>query len=65
MRTYIADSVVADSVPAATAYATSLRTSDKFISLDPDPQRQLPGLPVFEDIALRSPWPRCWKSRDF
>lgn len=35
IKTYIADSVVADSAPAATAYATGYRTSDKFISVGP------------------------------
>lgn len=35
MQTYIADSVVADSAPAATAFATGFRTSDKFISMGP------------------------------
>lgn len=35
IKTYIADSVVADSAPAATAYATGTRTSDKFISVGP------------------------------
>ena len=35
LKTYIADSVVADSAPAATAFATGYRTSDKFISVGP------------------------------
>lgn len=35
VRTWIADSVVADSAPAATAYATGFRSSDKFISVGP------------------------------
>jgi len=35
IRTYTADSVVADSAPAATAYATGYRTSDKFVSVGP------------------------------
>jgi alkaline phosphatase len=35
IRTWIADSVVADSAPAASAFATGVRTSDKFISVGP------------------------------
>lgn len=35
IKTYIADSVVADSAPAATAFATGVRSSDKFISVGP------------------------------
>jgi alkaline phosphatase len=35
VKTHIADSVVADSAPAASAYATGVRTSDKFISVGP------------------------------
>jgi alkaline phosphatase len=35
LKTYIADSVVADSAPAASAFATGYRTSDKFISVGP------------------------------
>lgn len=35
VKTYIADSVVADSAPAATAYATGSRSSDKLISVGP------------------------------
>jgi alkaline phosphatase len=35
VKTYIANSVVADSAPAASAYATGVRTSDKFISVGP------------------------------
>jgi alkaline phosphatase len=35
VKTYIADSVVADSAPTSTAYATGYRTSDKLISVGP------------------------------
>jgi alkaline phosphatase len=35
VKTYIADSVVADSAPTATAYATGYRTSDKLIGVGP------------------------------
>lgn len=44
VRTYIADSVVADSAPAASAFATGTRTSDKFISVGPK-QGTLPVVP--------------------
>jgi alkaline phosphatase len=37
VRTWIADSVVADSAPAATAFATGQRTSDKLIGVGPGP----------------------------
>ena len=37
LQTYIADSVVADSAPASTAFATGCRTSDKFIGMGPKP----------------------------
>ncbi|MFO7965819.1 MAG: alkaline phosphatase [Desulfobacterales bacterium] len=36
VKTHIADSVVADSAPAATAYATGVRTFDKCIGVGPD-----------------------------
>jgi len=35
IKTYVADSVVADSAPAASAFATGVRTSDKFVSVGP------------------------------
>ena len=35
VKTYTADSVVADSAPAASAFATGYRTNDKFISVGP------------------------------
>lgn len=44
VQTYIADSVVADSAPTASAYATGCRTSDKFISVGPKPGTLLPAL---------------------
>jgi alkaline phosphatase len=53
VRTYIADSVVADSAPAATAYATGLRTADKLIGLGPPVQGLLPGQPAPGDLTLR------------
>ncbi|MBU1041227.1 MAG: alkaline phosphatase [Proteobacteria bacterium] len=45
VRTFIADSVVADSAPAATAFATGVRSSDKFISVGPK-AKVLNGQPV-------------------
>ncbi|MCR4414839.1 MAG: alkaline phosphatase, partial [Thermoguttaceae bacterium] len=35
VKTWIADSVIADSAPAATAYATGCRTSDDLIGVGP------------------------------
>ena len=35
VKTFIADSVIADSAPAATAFAAGVRTSDRFISVGP------------------------------
>jgi alkaline phosphatase len=45
IQTYIADSVIADSAPAASAFATGVRTSDKFISIGPH-ANTLSGVPV-------------------
>ncbi len=45
VKTYIADSVVADSAPASTAFATGYRTSNKFISVGPK-NPTLPGVPA-------------------
>lgn len=45
VQTYIADSVIADSAPAASAFATGVRTSDKFISIGPH-ANTLSGVPV-------------------
>jgi alkaline phosphatase len=53
IQTYIADSVIADSAPAASAFATGVRTSDKFISVGPHPDT-LSGVPVPpEDLRYR------------
>jgi len=35
VKTYIADSVIADSAPAASAFATGVRTNEEFISVGP------------------------------
>ncbi len=47
LRTFIADSVVADSAPAATALATGVRTSDKLIGIGPVGTGLLPGESVY------------------
>lgn len=55
VKTFTADSVVADSAPAASAFATGMRTSDKFISVGardntiepvPEPPRDLHYKPL-------------------
>jgi alkaline phosphatase len=53
VKTYIADSVVADSAPASSAFATGYRTSDKFISVGPKTPT-LPGVPTPDpDLSYR------------
>jgi len=53
VQTYIADSVIADSAPAASAFATGVRTSDKFISMGPHPDT-ISAVPVPpEDLRYR------------
>ena len=54
LQTYIADSVVADSAPASTAFATGCRTSDKFIGLGPKPGT-LPCVPEPEPQSQCTP----------
>lgn len=44
VRTYGADSMVTDSAPAATAFATAHKSSDKFIAVLPGPVT-IPGVP--------------------
>ena len=44
VQTHMADSIVADSAPAATAFATGQRTSDKVIGIGPK-RATLPGVP--------------------
>ena len=51
VKTFIADSVVADSAPTATAYATGYRTSDKLISVGPK-EGTLVVVPE-PDVAMR------------
>ena len=53
VKTYIADSVIADSAPAASAFATGIRTSDKHISVGPG-KNTITGVPVpAEDLQYR------------
>lgn len=47
VKTFIADSVVADSAPASTAFASGVRTNDKLIGMGPRP----PTLPVVPSPA--------------
>jgi alkaline phosphatase len=54
VKTYIAESVIADSAPAATAYATGVRTSDKHISVGPH-QQTITGVPMPPDDAQYRP----------
>jgi alkaline phosphatase len=53
VKTYIADSVVADSAPAGSAYATGHRTSDKHISVGPAPQTLSTVAPPAADMRYR------------
>ncbi|PIY25423.1 MAG: alkaline phosphatase [Deltaproteobacteria bacterium CG_4_10_14_3_um_filter_51_14] len=53
VRTFNTDSVVTDSAPAASAHATGVRTSDKFISMGPH-GKETPGLPASPpDLRLK------------
>jgi alkaline phosphatase len=45
VKTHSSDSVITDSAPAATAYATGLRTGGQIIGLAP-PVKPIPGLPA-------------------
>ncbi len=51
IRTHIADSVVADSAPAATSFATGVRSSDKVIGVGPTNKGLLPGESMYEGVA--------------
>ncbi len=53
VKTYIADSVIADSAPAASAYATGVRTSNKFISVGPDQNTLSVVAPPPQELRLR------------
>ena len=50
IKTYIADSVIADSAPAASAFATGVRTNDKFISVGPNQNTLSVVPPPHEEI---------------
>jgi alkaline phosphatase len=50
IKTYIADSVIADSAPAASAFATGVRTNDKFISVGPNQNTLSVVLPPPEEL---------------
>ena len=53
VKSFIADSVIADSAPAASAYATGVRTSGKVISLGPR-SKTIPGVPApSPDLVLK------------
>ncbi len=55
VKTYIADSVIADSAPAASAFATGVRTSDKHISVGPH-RKTITGVPVPPEDAQYRPF---------
>lgn len=53
VKTYISDAVIADSAPAATAYATGIRTGSTIIGLAP-PVKNIPGLPpAAPELAMK------------
>lgn len=54
VQTYISDSVIADSAPMASAYATGMRTSDKRISVGPH-GRTLQGHEIKDRALLHRP----------
>ena len=60
LKTYISDSVIADSAPAATAFATGFRTSGKFIGIGPKPGTLRPDLEPPDDLRFRH-WRPCSK----
>jgi len=53
VKTFISDSVIADSAPAASAFATGVRTSDKHISVGPH-KKTISGVPApADDVQYR------------
>jgi alkaline phosphatase len=53
VRTYAANSLITDSAPAATAFATGYKTSDKFISVLPE-SVTMPGIsPITENLKYK------------
>ncbi len=55
VTTYMYDSVVTDSAPAATALATGYKSNDKFISVGPIPDGKLSTLPVPPEVVRYKP----------
>lgn len=53
VKTFISDSVIADSAPAATAFATGFRSSDNFIGVGPKPGTLRPDLEPAQDLQYR------------
>jgi alkaline phosphatase len=53
VKTYIVDSVIADSAPAGTAFATGFRTSDNFVGIGPQPGALRSDLEPSEDLRYR------------
>lgn len=53
VKTYISDSVVADSAPAGSAYATGIRTADNFVSVGPKPGTLRPDMEPPADLPYR------------
>ncbi len=56
VRTYGAESIITDSAPAATAFATGYKTSDKFIGILPD-KITTPGIAQLEEALKTKPVP--------
>ena len=48
MRTYSVDSLITDSAPAATAFATGYKSNDKYVGIYPS-EVTLPGLPPLKE----------------
>ncbi len=48
VRTYSADSLITDSAPAATAFATGYKTNDKYIGVYPS-SATIPGIPTLNE----------------
>lgn len=56
VRTYGAESIITDSAPAATAFATGYKTSDKFVGILPD-KVTTPGVAELPDTLKTKPVP--------
>ncbi|MBP2626606.1 MAG: alkaline phosphatase [Firmicutes bacterium] len=54
VRTYGADSIITDSAPAASSFATGHKTDDKFISVLPA-RTIIPGIPPISDDLIYKP----------